>query len=56
MQIDSIGEVIGQVQVISTGERQWIVNLRIDLQTFIEIYSIILSNYVQYLYELKLAT
>jgi len=38
MRIVSIGAVIGQVQVIPSGERQWIVNQRIDLQTFNEIY------------------
>jgi len=56
MRIVSIGAVIGQAQVIPRGERQWIVNHRIDLRTFNKIYEIILSNYVQYLYELRLGT
>ena len=38
MRIVSIGAVIGQAQVIPTGERQWIVNYRIDLRMFKEIY------------------
>jgi len=38
MRIVSIGAVIGQAQVIPSGERQWIVNHRIDLWTFNEIY------------------
>ena len=38
MRIVSIGAVIGQVHVITSGERQWIVNHRIDLSTFNEIY------------------
>jgi len=38
MPIDSIGAVIGQVQVIPSGEKQWIVNHKIDLRTFKEIY------------------
>jgi len=38
MRIVSIGAVIGHAQVIPSGERQWIVNHRIDLQTFNEIY------------------
>jgi len=38
MRIVSIGAVIGQAQVIPGGERQWIVNHRIDLRTFNEIY------------------
>jgi hypothetical protein len=38
MRIVSIGAVIGQAQVIPSGERQWIVNHRIDLRTFNEIY------------------
>jgi len=38
MQIFSIGAVIGQAQVIPSWERQWIVNHRIDLRTFNEIY------------------
>ena len=38
MRIVSIGAVIGQPQVIPSGERQWIVNHRIDLRTFNEIY------------------
>jgi len=37
MRIVSIGAVIGQAQVISSGEKQWIVNHRIDLRTFNEI-------------------
>jgi len=56
MRIVSIGAVIGQAQVIPSGERQWIVNHRIDVRTFNEIYYIILSNYLQYLYELRLGT
>jgi len=46
MRIVSIGAVIGQGQVIPSGEKQWIVNHRIDLSTFNEIYQIILSNHV----------
>ena len=38
MRIVSIGAVIGQAYVITSGERQWIVNHRIDLWTFNEIY------------------
>jgi len=38
MRIVSIGAVIGQAQVIPSGERQWIVNHRIDLRTFNKIY------------------
>jgi len=38
MPIVSIGAVIGQAQVIPSGEKQWIVNHRIDLRTFNEIY------------------
>ena len=38
MRIVSIGAVIAQAQVIPSGERQWIVNHRIDLRTFNEIY------------------
>ena len=38
MRIVSIGAVIGQVQVIPSRKRQWIVNHRIDLRTFNEIY------------------
>ena len=39
MRIVSIGAVIGQAQVIpSSGEKQWIVNYRIDLRMFNEIY------------------
>jgi len=38
MPIVSIGAVIGQVQVIPSGEKQWIVNHGIDLRTFNEIY------------------
>jgi len=38
MRIVRIGAVIGQVQVIPSGEKQWIVNYRIDLKTFNEIY------------------
>ena len=38
MGIVSIGVVIGQAQVIPSGEKQWIVNHRIDLRTFNEIY------------------
>jgi len=34
MRIVSIGAVIRQVQVIPSGERQWIVNHRIDMRTF----------------------
>jgi len=36
--IVSIGAVIGQAQVIPSVERKWIVNHRIDLRTFNEIY------------------
>jgi len=38
MRIVSIGALIGQAQVIPRGEKQWIVNHRIDLRTFNEIY------------------
>ena len=38
MRIVNIGAVIGQEHVITCGERQWIVNHRIDLRTFKEIY------------------
>jgi len=38
MRIVSIGAVIGQAHVILSGEKQWIVNHRIDLRTFNEIY------------------
>jgi len=38
MRIVGIGAVLGQAHVITSGERQWIVNHRIDLQTFNEIY------------------
>jgi len=37
MRIVSIGAMIGQAQVIPSGEKQWIVNHRIDLRTFNEI-------------------
>jgi len=50
MCIVSIGVVIGQVQVIPTHEKKLIVNHRIDLRMFNEIYLIIVSNYVQYLF------
>jgi len=50
----SIVGVIGQAQVIPSGERQWIVNERMDLWRFNELYYIILSNYLQYLYKLSL--
>jgi len=38
MRIVSIGAVIGQPHVIPSGEKQWIVNHRIDLRTFNETY------------------
>jgi len=38
MRTVSIGAVIGQAQVIPSGEKQWIVNHRIHLRTFNEIY------------------
>ena len=38
MRIVGIGAVIGQAHVIPSGKRQWIVNHRIYLQTFNEIY------------------
>jgi len=38
MPIVSKGAVIGPAQVIPSGEKQWIVNHRIDLSTFNEIY------------------
>ena len=38
MRIVSIGALIGPAHVIPTGEKQWILNLRIDLRTFNEIY------------------
>src|SRR5207302_1556750 len=38
MRIVSISAVIGQAHIIPSGETQWIVNHRIDLRTFNEIY------------------
>jgi len=38
MRILRIGAVIGQAQVMPSGKKQWIVNHRIDLRTFNEIY------------------
>ena len=38
MRIVIIGAVIGQAHLIPSRERQWIVNHRIDLRTFNEIY------------------
>ena len=38
MRIVGIGSVIGQAHVIPSGERQWIVNHRIDVRTFNAIY------------------
>ena len=38
MRIVNIETLIGQVHVIHSGERQSIVNHRIDLQTFKELY------------------
>src|SRR5437588_2746083 len=38
MRIVDIGTVIGQAHVVPSGERQWIVNHRIDLRMFNEIY------------------
>ena len=38
MRIVSISAVIGQAQVIPSREKQWIVNHRIDLSMFNEIY------------------
>ena len=38
MPIVGIGAVIEQAYVIPSGERQWIMNHRIDLQTFNDIY------------------
>jgi len=38
VRILGIGAVIGQAHVITSRERQWIVNHRIDLRTFNEIY------------------
>jgi len=38
MRIVSIGAVIGHVEVIPRAWRPWIVNHRIDLRTFNEIY------------------
>ena len=38
IRIVSIGAVIGQAQVIASGDKQWIVNHWIDLRTFNEIY------------------
>ena len=38
MTIVDIETVIGQAHVIPTGEGQWIVNHRIELRTFNEIY------------------
>jgi len=50
MRTVSIGALIGQAPVIPTRKKQSIVNHRIDLSTFNEIYEIILSKYVQYLF------
>jgi len=38
MRIVGIGAVIGEAHVIPSGERQWIVNHRIDRRTFNDIY------------------
>jgi len=38
MRIVDIGTVIGQAHIVPARERQWIVNHRIDLQTFNELY------------------
>ena len=38
MRIHGIGAVIGQAHVIPSWERQWIVNHRMDLRTFNDIY------------------
>ena len=46
MRIVSIGAVIRQAHVITSGEGQWIVNHRIDLRTFNEIYEVILQDCV----------
>jgi len=43
MPIVGIGAVIGLAHVITSGERQWIVNYRIDLRTFNDIYSLYLA-------------
>ena len=40
MRIVSIGAVIGQAQVIPGGEKQCIVNHRIDLRTFDKIFKL----------------
>ena len=46
MRTVAIGAVIGQVHLIPSRERQWIVNHRIDLRTFNEIYYVILQDCV----------
>ena len=38
MGIVDIGTVIGQAHIVSVRKRQWIVNHRIDLQTFNKLY------------------
>ena len=48
--IVTIWAVIRLWLVVPSGEREWIVNPRMDLWMFHDIYKIILSNYVQYLY------
>jgi len=48
MRIVDIGTVIGQAHVIPTGEGQWIVNPRIDLQRFLDIYWMILYDWIVY--------
>ena len=46
MRIVGIGAVIGQAHVIPSEERQWIVNHRIDLRTFNNIYLVIQQDCV----------
>lgn len=50
MRIVTIGALIGQAHVIPSGNMQWIMNRRIDLRTFDDIYYIILFNYREYLF------
>jgi len=54
MRIVDIGTLIGQAQVIPAGEGQWIVNHRVDLETFNERYYIILYYWIVHTAEVKL--
>jgi len=50
MRIVTIGALIGQAHVIPSSNKQWIMNHRIDLRTFDEIYYISLFNSLEYLF------